>query len=107
MGGWLLAHSGCRACRDVVITLSLRRKQPGLAAGDTLIIGAAPVAGPNVLANIKPWVANTLLTKTVTITIPMLQFNQFLLNQPTGPIWLDFRVQDDTEVDFAHLTLVQ
>ena len=68
MGGWLL---------------SLRRKQPGLAAGDTLIIGAAPFAGPNVLANIKPWVANTLLTKTVTITIPMLQFNQFLLNQPT------------------------
>ena len=97
VGSWLIP--GCRACRDVVITLSLRRKQPGLAAGDTLLIGAAPFAGPNVLANIKPWVANTLLTKTVTITIPMLQFNQFLLNQPTGPIWLDFRVQDDTEVD--------
>ena len=103
VGSWLIP--GCRVCRDVVITLSLRRKQPGLAAGDTLIIGAAPVAGPNVLANIKPWVANTLLTKTVTIT--MLQFNQFLLNQPTGPIWLDFRVQGDTEVDFVHLTLVQ
>ena len=106
VGSWALP--GCRVCRDVVITLNIRRKtHQSLTGNDGIIIGAAPFVGPNVLANIKPWVANTLLTKAVTITITMLQFNQFLLNQPTGPIWLDFRVQDDTEVDFAHLTLVQ
>ena len=54
-----------------------------------------------------PWMGNNLVTKTVTIVLPMLQFNQFLANQPAGQVWLDFYIQDDTEVDFAQLTLVQ
>ena len=105
VGSWTIP--GCRVCRDVIITLSLRRKIGMLGAGDTLAVGAAPFAGPSLLAKLTPWVGNALLTKTVTITIPMLQFNQFILNQPTGPVWLDFIMQDDTEVDFAQLTLVQ
>ena len=106
VGSW--AIPGCRVCRDVVITLNIRRKNDqGLTGNDGIAIGAAPFAGPNLLANLQPWLGNTLLTKAVTITIPMLQFNQFLINQPPGPVWLDFLLQDDTEVDSVQLSIVQ
>ena len=106
VGSW--AIPGCRVCRDVVITLNIRRKNDqGLTGNDGIAIGAAPFAGPNLLANLQPWLGNTLLTKAVTITIPMAQFNQFLINQPPGPVWLDFRLQDDTEVDSVQLSIVQ
>ena len=106
VGAW--AIPGCRVCRDVVITLNIRRKNDqGLTGNDGIVIGAVPFAGPNLLANLQPWLGNTLLTKAVTITIPMAQFNQFLINQPPGQVWLDFLLQDDTEVDSVQLSIVQ
>ena len=106
VGSWALP--GCRVCKDVVITLNIRRKNnQGLTGNDGIVIGAAPFVGPKILANLQPWMGNGLLTKTVTIVIPMAQFNQFLINQPAGPVWLDFLLQDDTEVDSVQLSIVQ
>ena len=106
VGSWALP--GCRVCRDVVITLNIRRKtHQGLTGNDGIIIGAAPFVGPDILANLQPWMGNAFVTKTVTIVIPMAQFNQFLINQPAGTVWLDFRLQDDTEVDSVQLSIVQ
>ena len=106
VGSWALP--GCRVCKDVVITLNIRRKKdPGLTGNDGITIGAAPFTGANRLASLQPWMGNSLVAKTVTIVIPMLQFNQFLANQPPGQVWLDFYIQDDTEVDSVQLNIVQ
>ena len=99
--------SGCRVCREVVITLNIRRPKGGLADNDGIVIGQAPFTGPNALASVQPWLGNTLLTKTVTLTIPMAAMNQFILTQPSSPVWLDYLIQDDTEVDSISVQLVQ
>ena len=81
-----LQLSGCRVCGDVVITLNIRRQTSNLAAGDTILLGLTPFTAPNILANVVPWMNTTARTKTVTITIPRAQMNQFIINQPAGPV---------------------
>ncbi len=99
--------SGCRVCREVVITLNIRRPKGGLADNDAILIGLAPFTAPNLLVNMQPWLNTTVLTKTVTLTIPMAQMNQLIMNQPPGPVWLDYLIQDDTEVDSITVQLIQ
>jgi hypothetical protein len=111
-GSWQIP--GCRVCRDSVLVVGLRRPGIGLSSNDALHIGRAPFDNANQLAYAKPWqVSNTdttdngMLTRTLSIPLSAAQLNQFILSAPLGPVWLDFLIQDDTEVDFVQLSIVQ
>jgi hypothetical protein len=93
-----------RSCRVCYATLELRvRHYQDLWWNDKITVGAAPFNSPGVVftyANI--WKSTDPNTKPLPFSLPTSSLNSYLFqNAP----WLDIVAQDDTDFDYARLSV--
>jgi hypothetical protein len=96
-----------RSCRICYATLevSVRHYQDNW-GNDGITVGAAPFnTSPGViLVNAAIWNPTTPNPKTLTYALPAAALNSLLMTGPMPP-WLDVVAQDDTDLDYARLSV--
>lgn len=96
-----------RSCRVCYATLELRvRHYQDVWTNDGITVGAAPFnTSPGVsLVSAAIWNPTTPNPKTLTYTLPAAALNSLLMTGPM-PSWLDVAAQDDTNFDYAKLSV--
>jgi hypothetical protein len=95
-------------CRVCYATLETRvRHYQDVWTNDNITIGAAPFNSSPGIALIYTGLWNPPVPnpKTLTYVLPTTALNSYLFNTPTMPTYLDVIAQDDTDFDYAKLSV--
>jgi hypothetical protein len=96
-----------RSCRICYATLELRaRHYKDVWLNDGITIGAAPfnISPGASLVSAAIWNPQTPNPKPLTYALPVAALNNLLMTGPL-PSWLDVAAQDDTDFDYAKLSV--
>lgn len=97
-----------RNCRVCYATLEVRvRASQDAWTNDTITVGAAPYnSAPGVkFISTGIWTPTTPNPKTLNFALPLTALNAYLSTTPTIPSFLDVVAQDDTDFDYAKLSV--
>lgn len=89
----------CRVCY-AVLQVRVRHYNLDTFSNDAVIAGLAPYNNPNTnFVSVGLWPG----PQTKTYVLPTNTLNQYIMQDLPLPTYLDLRVQDDSDVDFARL----
>lgn len=94
----------CRVCH-AVLQVRVRHYFKDSFGNDGLVAGLAPYSNPATnFVNVSLWSSNpSPQTRTDTYILPAGALSTYLATDNPLPTFLDLRVQDDTDVDYARL----
>lgn len=89
----------CRICH-AVLQVRVRHYNIDTFGNDAIIAGLAPYTNPNtVFLNVGLWPG----PQTKNYILPVNALNQYIVQDNPLPTFLDVRIQDDSDVDYARL----
>lgn len=96
----------CKVCR-AQLEIRVKRASSTSAANDALHVGGAPfnTAVLKVASPVPLWQSTGLTDRVLTVPLPAAALNNYIFNGPPGTSLLDVYVQDDSNVDYAKLTV--
>jgi hypothetical protein len=97
-----------RPCRVCYATLEVRvRRAHSLSSNDSITVGGSPFTPvmPFRISSTAIWSPTDPAVKGLQIVLPTAALNSYLMSGNTPPLFLDVVAQDDTNFDYAKLSI--